>query len=146
MTWSKSKFFIVPIIIVAVILVLVVYSLNKKQALTVDNKKVVPTVTLSPSSSFNSPLDTTTPFPLQEFTGAESTQELPIQIKSVGEQKTALRRLTPLSLGFAVIEFDYEDDMFLVQLTEPKEESKTQFNSWRNLTYPALGDDKFIFN
>jgi hypothetical protein len=67
-------------------------------------------------------------------------------MKNVGEQKTSLRRLAPLALDFAIIEFDYENDVFLVQLSEPKTNSLTQFNAWKNQNYPALTEDKFVIN
>lgn len=101
----------------------------------------------SPTSSLQSPISPNPSLiPPQSFTGADVNQELPPELKNVGEQKTALRRLTPLTLDFATIEFDYENDLFLVRLLDPKEENKIQFNSWKDQNYPALMEDKFIFN
>ncbi|MFH0772746.1 MAG: hypothetical protein V1922_00320, partial [bacterium] len=87
-----------------------------------------------------------TVIPPQSFTGAQINQELPIEINNIGEQKTTLRRLTPLTLSFATVEFDYENDMFLVHLSEPKEENKVKFNVWKEQNYPSLTESKFAFN
>jgi len=83
--------------------------------------------------------------PPQTFTGVETNQEIPTDIEAIGEQKTNLRKQIPLTLSFATIEFDYKNDLFLVTLLSPTEESKTQFNSWREQNYPALTEDKFTF-
>lgn len=152
MVKSHSKYILIAgIIFISVIIIIVIISSSKKsptsptpQPTTSQIQPTLPAV--APSEGVAPNYQLPTPIPPVNFTGAVATQELPTDLKSIGEEKTALRRLTPLYLDFAVIEFDYENDVFLVQLLDPIEESKTQFASWRTQTYPALLDDQFIIN
>ena len=45
-----------------------------------------------------------------------------------------------------VIDFDYNQDKFTVALNEPKDQSRQEFNDWKNANYPAIPADQFIFN
>ncbi len=152
-TMSKSaiKFYLVPGIIVLVIVgIILIIPFGKKKEVDKNPSPtiILPTRTPFPTSPAEAPSEGVTPtiIPIQNFTGADINQTLPLELKNIGEQKTALRRLTPLTLAFATIEFDYENDLFLVRLLDPKEESKIQFNSWKDQNYPALTENKFIFN
>ena len=136
---SNLKLIIIAgIIFIIVITVIIVISFTKKSTISTPNSPKQNVVSPTPNYQLPSPI------PLLDFTGADHTQTLPPEIQSVGEQKTALRRLTPLFLDFAVVEFDYENDVFLVQLLDPIDVSRIQFSTWKTQTYPALLDNQFI--
>ena len=150
MSKSAIKFYIIPGLIgIVVILVILLLPLGKKKTETnvpsitpiSTTNSILPTQSLAPTSKV-----TPTLIPPQSFTGASANQELPTDLKIVGEQKTALRRLTPLALPFGVIEFDYGHDQFLVRLSEPRDDSRIKFSVWREQNYPALVDSNFIIN
>lgn len=142
MSKSAIKFYVIPgVIALIIIIVLLLIPTNKKK----DQENV-----LSPTPSINIILPTKllspSLIPPHSFTGADINQELPPELKTVGEQKTALRGLTPLTLPYATIEFDYENDIFLVLLDGQNEQSRQLFLAWLQKNYPALTEDKFTFN
>lgn len=144
---SAIKFYVIPgVIALLLLLVLLLVPLNKKKSdksAAAPSPTVIitlPTKSLLPSSSIVPSI-----IPPQSFTGADVNQELPTDLRMIGEQKTALRRLTPLTLPFGTIEFDYENDIFLVRLTNQSEEVQQQFSVWREQNYPALTQDRFAF-
>ncbi len=152
---SIIKFYLVPgvIVLVIIILVLIIPLGKKKETIQTPSPTSETPVNISITKAVSRPLTPSsankispTLIPIPDFTGAEANQELPPDIKILGEQKTTLRRLTPLTLPFAVINFDYENDMFVVLLSEPKDQSRVQFNAWRDQNYSALTDSKFVFN
>lgn len=151
MSKSTIKFYLVPGIIVLIIVgIILIVPFGKKKE-TSNNPSpttqvIIPTIMLPTRPPFSQEEPAPTLIPIQNFTGADINQTLPTELKNTGEQKTALRRLTPLTLTFATIEFDYENDLFLVRLLDPKEENQIQFNSWKDQNYPALTEDKFVFN
>lgn len=151
MSKSTIKFYLVPGIIVLIIVgIILIVPFGKKKEVDKNpsptTQLTIPTIILPTRSPFPTDGQVPTLLPIQDFTGADINQELPPELKNIGEQKTALRRLTPLTLAFATIEFDYENDLFLVRLLDPKEESQVEFNSWKDQNYPALTEDKFTFN
>lgn len=77
------------------------------------------------------------------FTGADISQELPPEVMLFSEQKTELRRKAPFDLSFGTISFDYENDIFLLILAEPKDQSQIAFDTWLQQTYPALPREQF---
>lgn len=150
MSKSIIKLYLIPAAVVLAIIVLVlIIPFGKKESPSRPNspsQSTIPTLILPTHRALISSQPMPTIFPIPDFTGADMTQELPADVKNLGEQKTALRRLTPLTLSFAQIEFDYGNDQFKVTLTEPKDVSRAQFDSWRDQNYPSLTGDKFIFN
>lgn len=151
---SVIKFYLVPgvIILVIIVIVLLIPLGKKKETIQTPLPTSQSPVDISITKAVSRPLTpasankiSPTLIPIPDFTGAEINQELPPDIKILGEQKTALRRLTPLTLPFAVISFDYENDMFIVLLSDPKDRSKIQFTAWRDQNYSALTEDKFVF-
>ena len=149
MSKSTIKFYVIPgIVALIIIILLLLIPINQKK-----NQEQIPT---SPSPTIGVVnLPTTLPIPSgvaaptiippQQFTGADINQELPQDLKAIGEQKTALRRLTPLTLPFGTIEFDYENDIFLVQISKQNGQSSQLFTTWLQQNYPALTQDKFAF-
>lgn len=150
MSSSTIKFYVVPgiiAVIVVVIVLIIPFGRNKNTGITPSPtaQLLIPT-TILPSRTSSIPKGPSpTLIPINEFTGADINQELPPEMKSVGEQKTTLRRQLPLSLEFGKITFDYENDQFLVQLVEPVEQSRNIFTKWLTDNYPALSLDKFAF-
>jgi len=149
MSQSAIKYYVIPgVVALIIITILLLIPINKKKS----EENITPEPTISIVLPTNKPLSTpneenVTPtlIPPQTFTGADINQELPQELKTVGEQKTALRRLTPLTLPFGVIEFDYENDRFLVSFSKQDDQNLTQFTAWREQNYPALTQDKFAF-
>ena len=149
MSKSTIKFYIIPGIVFIIVITIIIIIATKKSSAPPETLRPTPSTALSsptlPAEAFSEGV-APIPLPIQDFTGADVNQELPPELKNIGLQKTTLRRLTPLTLTFATIEFDYTNDIFLVRLLDPKEESQIQFNSWIDQNYPALTEDKFIFN
>ncbi|MFZ2206523.1 MAG: hypothetical protein WA061_03035 [Microgenomates group bacterium] len=146
MSKSVIKFYVIPgLVALFFIIILLLVPLNNKKE-KIDTSPTPNTVITLPTK-FLAPDKTTSPtlIPPQKFTGADINQELPSDLKEIGEQKTALRRLTPLTLPFGVIEFDYGNDMFIVRFNESSDQNLQLFSTWREENYPALTQDKFAF-
>jgi hypothetical protein len=145
---TNLKYVIIPFIIfILIITALAFLTLRSKSTLPSQNSPLSPSSTPFPSPSpyiLNSDA-TPTLIPLR-FTGADLTKDIPADVKAVSDQKTVLRRLTPLTMPFGTVEFDYENDNFLVRLFDPKEASRLQFDAWRGQTYPSLTNELFSFN
>jgi hypothetical protein len=144
MSKSALKFYVVPGIVALVIIVILLL-------IPINNKKIVikndpsPTIVINLPTKALIPNKTMSPtlIPPQSFTGANINQEIPQELRTVGEQKTTLRRLTPLTLSFGIIEFDYENDQFILTLNSPKDEAQNTFNIWREQNYSALSQEQF---
>lgn len=80
-----------------------------------------------------------------DFTGV-AEEELPESLADQVSQKQDLRYRTPLTLSTFAIDFDYGQDKFTVALNEPKDQSRQEFNDWKNANYPAIPIREFIFN
>lgn len=148
MSKSAIKFYVIPGVI-ALIIITIVLLIPIKNKKNTENISPTPTIIINlPDKSLsltpNKELSPTL-IPPQSFTGADINQEIPQDLKAIGVQKTALRRLTPLTLPFGTIEFDYENDIFLVQLSKQNEQSPQLFTAWREQNYPSLTQDKFAF-
>lgn len=146
MSKSAIKFYVVPgLIALLFIIILLLVPLNNKKDET--NISPTPHTAITLPTKFLAPDKTVSPtlIPPQKFTGADINQELPPDLKAIGEQKTTLRRLTPLTLPFGVIEFNYENDMFVVRFNEQNDLNQQLFSTWREENYPALTQDKFAF-
>jgi len=138
------KYYLIPfIILVVIVLITLAIPLIKPNTSPSPTLYISPTPISLPPKAQNIPSPTLIPL---QFTGADLSQDIPLPVKTVSEQKTTLRRLTPLTLSFGIIDFDYENDNFVLQLAEPKAESLTQFAAWRAQTYPALTEDMFVIN
>ncbi len=150
---ASFKFYIVPVVVIVVILVVVlVIPLGKKK--TNDNSIVSPTPiaingapthyllpTLLPTLvPTNGPTPTLIPF---RYTGADLIQDIPPEVEQLGKQKSELQDKTPLELPFGTLSFDYKNDIFKLNLKEPKDQSKTAFEAWRLQTSPAIPVEQF---
>jgi hypothetical protein len=130
---QKLKLIIILIIVITIIIVIVII-----RSISLSS----PTTPYSLQPTTYTPLPTPTLIPLH-FTGGDISQDLPPDIKLLSEQKTKLRKKTPLTLPFGDISFDYTNDTFILLLNEPKDQSQTAFNAWLKQTYPAIPGEQF---
>lgn len=78
-----------------------------------------------------------------DFTGV-AEEELPPQVLDTSLQKKDLRQQTPLDLSAFTIDFDYNQDKFMVILKDPKDQARQEFENWRSANYPGLSSDQFL--
>ncbi|MBI5123060.1 hypothetical protein HZA75_04345 [Candidatus Roizmanbacteria bacterium] len=78
-----------------------------------------------------------------DFTGV-AEEELSPEVLDVSQQKKDLRQKTPLDLSTFIIDFDYGEDKFVVTLKDPKDQAQREFENWRTVNYPGLGNDQFV--
>jgi len=143
---TTLKYYGIPLAIVLVIMLIVILVPSSKKNTTtlptgapLATPTSVTTVQVLPTDR---PEVSPTILPVPTFTGSNSTQEIPESEKKLAEQKTALRRLTPLSLAFGTISFDYENDLFSLRLSSY--EQQTEFLIWLQKNYPAIPVNQFI--
>jgi hypothetical protein len=119
------------------------------------SKKISPQKTTTPS--LNQPFPTSVEtnqqsaidnqqltIPASDFTGV-AEEELPPEVLDASLQKKDLRQKTPLDLSTFAIDFDYNEDKFVVTLLDPKDQAQKEFENWRTTNYPGLGSDQFLF-
>lgn len=102
---------------------------------------ITPT-SIYPTKIVISPPPTPTLIPVAPFTGVLE-ETLPQPTVDMIQQKQNLRQKTPLETGYFTITFDYGEDKFVVELKEPKEETKLKFEEWKTINYPAIPSDRF---
>ncbi len=78
-----------------------------------------------------------------DFTGAIE-EPIPQQIIDTSAQKRDLQEKIPLDLSLFSIDFDYDQDKFIVTLKDPKEQAQKEFDSWRTANYQGLEVNQFI--
>ena len=88
------------------------------------------------------PTITPTPIP-PTSTGAKG--EIPQQTVDFSQQKLSLMQKLPLETEDFSIDFDYDNDKFIVKLNPPKEDSQKKFNDWLKNNYPSIPQSQFIF-
>ena len=85
----------------------------------------------------------------QNIVPADSTgvaeEQLPQEIVNAASQKQDLRKILPISLTSFDISFNYSEDKFTVILKEPKDQSRNEFDQWRNNTYSKIEVNQFNF-
>jgi len=81
---------------------------------------------------------------LPTFTGVEE-EKIPQEIVDFSQQKLNLIQRLPLKTTNFSIDFDYENDKFIVKLNPPKEESQKKFEDWLKNNYFSTFKDLFIF-
>jgi len=106
----------------------------------------------SPSTNFPTPtsvqtnstdLTNSTSIPA-DFTGV-AEEELPQAVVDAAYQKQDLRKQLPIILTSFKIDFNYAEDKFIVTLNEPKDQSRNEFNLWKNNIYPGIEMNQFNF-
>lgn len=140
---ANLKLYIIPatVLLIVVFIALIFPMGNKKN--TIQN--IIPTLVPLPTGI--KPLNNPTPtlIPLQ-FTGGDLSKDIPPDVKLFSQQKTELRRKTPLEQSFGTISFDYENDGFTLTLVEPKGQSQIVFETWLQQTYSAIPTSQFSIN
>jgi predicted PurR-regulated permease PerM len=79
-----------------------------------------------------------------EFTGVKE-EPIPQEMVDFSKQKLSLMQKLPLKTTDFAIDFDYDNDKFVVTLNPPKEESQKKFEDWLKNSYPSIPKDLFIF-
>jgi hypothetical protein len=97
---------------------------------------------LTPSPTISS---TITPTPISPtFTGVKE-EPIPQEMVDFSKQKLSLMQKLPLKTTDFAIDFDYDNDKFVVKLNPPKEESQKKFEDWLKNSYPSIPKDLFLF-
>lgn len=151
---TNLKYYLIPagLLLIIFLIVLIVPIGNKSTGELVPSPSSIPLPTTKISTGSQKPTSSVsvnptigpspTLIPLR-FTGGDLSQDLPADIKLLAQQKTELRRKTPLTLSFGILSFDYETDKFVLTLNEPKDQSEITFNTWLKQTYPAIPLEQF---
>ena len=112
---------------------------NKGNTGSSTNQPFPTSIDVYPTASSNKELNSVP----ADFTGvAEET--IPQLIVDLSDQKKDLRQKVPLNLTAFLIDFDYNEDKFVVFLKDPKEQSQKEFESWRTSNYSGLSAEQFI--
>lgn len=78
-----------------------------------------------------------------DFTGAIE-EPIPQQVIDAYAQKRDLQDNVPIDLSSFFIDFDYDQDKFIVTLKDPKEQAQREFESWRTSNYSGLSTEQFL--
>ena len=79
-----------------------------------------------------------------EFTGVKE-EPIPQEMVDFSRQKLSLMQKLPLKTTDFAIDFDYDNDKFVVKLNPPHEDSQKKFDDWLKNNYPSIPKDQFIF-
>jgi len=152
------KYYLIPVVIfvIVILIILIVPMRNKKidekisitpPVILLPTREVIPTsIPVTTPAISEAPLSGLSPTLIPpRFTGVDASQTFPPEMILLSEQKTDLRRKTPLEFPFGTISFDYENDQFSVSLKGPQDQSQSVFNDWLKQTYPAIPVDQFAF-
>lgn len=129
----------ISIALVVLLILVIIIPFSRKPV--INNQSVItnfPTPTsveFSPSQSNSAPADST----------GVAEEELPAVVVDASTQKQNLRGQLPMTLSSFSINFNYAEDRFVVTLNDPKDQSRTEFNLWKNNTYPAIEMNQFNF-
>lgn len=141
---TTLKYYGIPAVVAVVIIIIVLaVPINKKTQVIQPTQ--IPSPIALPTVIYTSPTPGPSPTLVPpRFTGAEDTQEVPQPLYELGSQKTNLRRQTPLTLPFGTISFDYENDLFTVQLSD--QTLQQDFEAWKQTSYPAIPASQFVLS
>ena len=131
--------------ILLILILIVTYINQKKQETKPPYETPTPTSITSPSNFVPTNKLSPTLIHPTGFTGVFE-EELPPDIKSLSEQKQALKSLVPFVQPQFNIDFDCGEDKCVVNLNGPKDQSLTSFENWLKSNYPSLPLDRFIIN
>jgi hypothetical protein len=106
-----------------------------------------PTVSYYPTQPL--PIPTTTPFVniIKESsnTGALIVTLPPAETKRINTA-FELRKFLPVNTEAFILEYDYDNDLFVVKLTSPHKENKQKFIKWMDDSgYSSIPLDRFKF-
>lgn len=143
----------IAIIIAALIIVLIILSITVFLISRIPQKPTGNITPISqPVSSTTTPISTpdstallsATPIP-PFFTGAKDDAP-PEEETNFVDQKSDLINKSPISQPTFTVSYNYDTDKIDVQLAEPKDQSRQQFDQWLQATYPLIPLDRFVFN
>lgn len=77
------------------------------------------------------------------FTGANV--DIPPLLLNAAQEKQALKKKTPLTETGFTITYDYQTDLFIVTLSEPKQANRMAFEQWLKQNYSLIPINKFSF-
>lgn len=136
----KTKYIFIIVTIILILIVALVVFLPKPKSPSV----VIPAPTsIFPTKYVIKPSSIPNLIPPTDFTGVKE-ETLPPEIINLTQEKQNLKKKVPISQASFMINFDYEQDKFIVNLNEPKSESQVNFEKWRENYYPNIPTDRFL--
>ena len=162
MEHNKSRYLVIVLSLLSLVIVLSILTLviqNSKK--TTNQTPSNPTPTYPPvPTTYQKSQTRLTPMPIYitpiinqsitpdltpiEFTGVKE-EPIPQEMVDFSKQKLSLMKKLPLKTTDFVINFDYDNDKFVVKLNPPHEDSQKKFDDWLKNNYPSIPKDKFIF-
>lgn len=142
---NTKIYLVVSVILVILFFLVTFYPLSKKPQIPnqkTDNNLVLPT-SIESKEADNIPNRIPT-VKVADSTGVYE-EALPQYTLNLSNQKQDLRQRVPFDTGLFQIDFDYENDKFVVTLSEPKQENRSQFDQWLKSNYPNLSVNQFNF-
>jgi len=148
-THNIKSYLLISGVLIILFLLVIFYPINKKSynQQVIENYFPTPTKIETRKKTLISPsvsLPTTIIISPVDFTGVLE-EETPQEVKDQAIEKQTLRKLTPFNSGLFKIDFDYREDKFIVELSEPKEKNKQEFSKWIKDNFPNLKENQFNF-
>lgn len=103
------------------------------------NQAFPTSVEINPTASSEEQLNNVT----ADFTGVIE-EPIPQQIIDMSAQKKDLQGKVPIDFSLFSIDFDYDQDRFIVTLKDPKDQAQREFDSWRTANYAGLSSEQFL--
>jgi len=162
MEHNKNRYLLIVLSLLSLVIVLSILTLviqNSKK--TTNQTPSNPTPTYPPMpTTYQQSQTRLTPLPISirpiidqsitpdltpiEFTGVKE-EPIPQEMVDFSKQKLSLMQKLPLKTADFVIDFDYDNDKFVVKLNPPHEDSQKKFDDWLKNNYPSISKDQFIF-
>jgi len=162
MEHNKNRYLVIILSLLSLVIVLSILTLviqNSKK--TTNQTPSNPTPTYPPMpTTYQQSQTRLTPLPISirpiidqsitpdltpiEFTGVKE-EPIPQEMVDFSKQKISLMQKLPLKTTDFAIDFDYDNDKFVVRLNPPYEDSQKKFDDWLKNNYPSIPKDQFIF-
>lgn len=102
----------------------------------------------TPTAIQTSPAEVTETIPtdvMPTFTGVRE-EEIPKEEEEKINQAFELRQRLPIKASQFELDYDYENDNFIVKINEPFAENRQNFGQWLiNNGYDKIPEDRFVF-
>lgn len=134
------KIYIILLAILGILVVTVFLSSSQKKQVIISQLEINPTPTRFIVPPAPSP---TKIMIIPRFTGANIN--IPSPLLNEAKQKQALKKKTPLAESGFTVTYDYGTDLFVVTLSEPKQENRIAFEQWLEQNYSLIPLSKFSF-
>jgi len=162
MEYNKNRYLVIILSLLSLVIVLSILTLvmqNSKK--TTNQTPSNPTPTYPPVPTTYQQYQTRlTPIPISitpiidqsitpnltpiEFTGVKE-EPIPQEMVDFSKQKLSLMQKLPLKTNDFAIDFDYDNDKFVVKLNPSYEDSQKKFDDWLKNNYPSIPKEQFIF-